>query len=85
MKSVKTSELKANLAKYLRMARSGETIEVLDRGQPVATIRGIEAETSFSTVPPLGDPRELSRLKSKVQSPPKTDVVGLLMDERRRR
>jgi|GEM_PF-2111065 len=85
MRSVKTSELKANLARYLRLAQAGETIEVLDRGRPIATLRGIGREGELVTLPPLKDPGELGRLKSKVVAPPRTDVVNLLLDDRRRR
>lgn len=38
MKSVKVSELKAKLAKYLRMVKQGEKITVLDRNLPIAEI-----------------------------------------------
>ena len=85
MKSVKVSELKANLAKYLRLARAGEAIEVLDRGRPIATLRGIGSEGELVTQPPAEDPAKLARLKSKVATPPKTDVVDLLIGDRRRR
>ena len=84
MRSVKTSELKANLAKYLRLARSGETIEVLDRGQPIAVIRGTEKHERLATIPPLKSADGLSKLKSEVEEVPKTDVVRLLLEDRRR-
>lgn len=38
MKSVKVSELKASLSKYLRMAGRGTRIVVKDRDEPVAEI-----------------------------------------------
>lgn len=82
MRSVKTSELKAKLAKYLKMARQGETIEVLDRGQPIAVIRGVENKDSLATIPPLCDPAGLAKLKSKIDRTPKTDIVSLLLDDR---
>ncbi|MBI4405605.1 MAG: type II toxin-antitoxin system prevent-host-death family antitoxin [Deltaproteobacteria bacterium] len=84
MKSVKTSELKANLAKYLRLVRSGEMIEVWDRGHPIAVIGGIEKNHGFTTIPPLKNPADISKLKSEVAKAPKTDVVRLLLGHRRR-
>lgn len=84
MKSVKISELKANLAKFLRMVRGGETIEVLDRGRPIAVIRGTEKVDELRTIPPLKDPSGLAKLKSQVEHPPKLDVVQLLLEDRRR-
>ncbi|MEO7714233.1 MAG: type II toxin-antitoxin system prevent-host-death family antitoxin [Gemmatimonadaceae bacterium] len=38
MKSVKVSELKANLSRYLRMAAEGNRILVTDRDDPIAQI-----------------------------------------------
>ncbi|HUQ19852.1 MAG TPA: type II toxin-antitoxin system prevent-host-death family antitoxin [Gemmatimonadaceae bacterium] len=38
MKSVKVSELKANLSRYLRMAAQGNRIVVTDRDEPIAQI-----------------------------------------------
>lgn len=38
MKSVKVSELKANLSRYLRMAAEGNRILVTDRNDPIAQI-----------------------------------------------
>ena len=38
MKSVKVSELKANLSRYLRMAAEGNRIVVTDRDDPIAQI-----------------------------------------------
>ncbi|MBI2605330.1 MAG: type II toxin-antitoxin system prevent-host-death family antitoxin [Deltaproteobacteria bacterium] len=38
MKSVNIGVLKNELSKYLKMARAGETIVVMDRNEPVAEI-----------------------------------------------
>ena len=38
MASVPITELKAHLAKYLRMAQRGVEVQVLDRGVPVARL-----------------------------------------------
>lgn len=84
MRSVKTSDLKANLAKYLRLVRRGEAIEVLDRGNPIAVIRSADKTERWASVPPLKDPKGLSKLKSEVERSPKTDSVSLLLEDRRR-
>lgn len=41
MPSVPITELKANLAKYVRMARRGVEVQVLERGVPVARLVGV--------------------------------------------
>ncbi len=84
MKSVKTSELKANLAKYLGLVRRGETIEVLDRGQPIAIIRGANKLEGLATDLPLKAPQDLGKLKSDLEKVPSTDVVRLLLEDRRK-
>jgi prevent-host-death family protein len=38
MKTASVSELKAHLSKYLRVARRGGEVQVLDRGVPIARI-----------------------------------------------
>ena len=38
MLQAKISNLKNNLSKYLDLVRSGETVQVLDRDMPIATI-----------------------------------------------
>ncbi len=85
MKPVSSSELKAKLAKYLRMIREGEVIEVRDRGVPIAIIRGIERDAAFTTIPPSENAADIGKLVSKVKHPPKTDVVQLLMEDRRKK
>ena len=84
MKAVKTSEFKAKLAKYLRMVRNGEEIQILDRGIPIAKVLNTNATTEFKTRPPLKDPRSLSQLKSKVSPVTDWDVVDFLLEERRK-
>jgi prevent-host-death family protein len=44
MKSIKVSELKANLSRYLRMASRGARIVVTDREEPVAQLGPLEGE-----------------------------------------
>jgi prevent-host-death family protein len=43
MRAVKIATLKAKLSEYLRAAKSGETIRILDRHREVATLTGVSA------------------------------------------
>ena len=38
MRSIGIRELRQNASKYLRLVREGETIQVTDRGEPIAMI-----------------------------------------------
>mgnify|MGYP003406641413 CR=1 FL=1 len=42
MKSASVTELKAQLAHYLRMVRRGTEVQILERGVPIARLVGIE-------------------------------------------
>jgi prevent-host-death family protein len=42
MKTASVTELKAQLAHYLRMVRRGTEVQVLERGVPIARLVGIE-------------------------------------------
>ncbi len=55
MRTVAITELKAHLAKYLRLARRGEEVQVLDRGVPVARLVGLGEDLR-------GDDARLQRL-----------------------
>ena len=85
MKAVKTSEFKAKLAKYLRMVRTGEEIQILDRGIPIAKVLNSSSIADFKTRSPVKDPKSLSQLKSKVSPIEEFDVVAFLLEERRKR
>ncbi len=85
MKQVKTAELKAKLSEYLRLVRRGESVTVLDREQPIARIvpyvsgPALRVRPGRRSAPRLGDvplPRPLGV---------KSDVVAMLLADRRRR
>ncbi len=42
MRSIGVRELRQNASKYLRLVEAGETIEVTDRGRPVAHLTPLE-------------------------------------------
>ena len=46
MRTVNIATLKAKLSEYLRLARSGETVRILDRRRPVATLTGMPPSRS---------------------------------------
>lgn len=46
MRSIGIRELRQNASKYLREVRRGETVEVTDRGQPVARLVPVPEEES---------------------------------------
>lgn len=61
-------ELRQNLSVYLRRVKQGETLEVTERGLPVALLAPLKPETSTierwiaegKIRPAQGDPRELT-------------------------
>jgi prevent-host-death family protein len=80
MKQVRIAELKARLSEYLRSVRRGETVTVLDRDTPVATIVPIRQPGLRVRKPASGAPRP-----NRVLPPPsdlKFDVLKLLLEER---
>ncbi len=85
MKSIKSSEFKAKLAKYLRMVRHGEELQILDRGVAIARVTGITTGGAFLTIPAEKPSKELAKLVSKVVNPPDEDVVALLQEDRSKR
>ena len=46
MRSVNIATLKAKLSEYVRLARSGETVRIMDRRRPVATLTGMSPSRS---------------------------------------
>ena len=84
MKTVKTSEFKAKLAKYLRLARNGEEIQILDRGIPIAKVLG-SGSAEVKVRPAQKDPQQLSKLKSRARPILDFDVVDILVEDRRKR
>ncbi len=46
MKAVSISELKANLARYVRAVQRGTDVQILHRGRPVAVLSRVEADES---------------------------------------
>jgi prevent-host-death family protein len=82
MKKVGVADLKAKLSEYLRIARKGGEVVVMDRDQPVARI------VPYSTAPKLQVREPLRRYKNlgEIPLPPPAnldfDIVDLLLDDR---
>lgn len=53
MRTVNVATLKARLSEYLRLARTGESIRILDRRRPVATLSGIPMRESVNAASAL--------------------------------
>lgn len=51
---VAVTELRANLARWLSIARDGEEIVVTDRGTPVARLVGVEATSTIERLTAQG-------------------------------
>jgi len=49
MKTASVTELKAQLAHYLRMVRRGTEVQVLERGVPIARLVGIQPAAGRDT------------------------------------
>jgi prevent-host-death family protein len=81
MSDVRIADLKARLSEHLRSVRNGRTLTVLDRDTPVARI-----------VPYASQPLEIRKAQRRARDlklPPRparrTDSLGILLEDRRRR
>lgn len=85
--SVKIAQLKASLAKYLRLAQSGNEVIILDRTHPIAKIVPFKEDTPFKLerIKPALNPKDLAKLKGFRQKGAADDIVDLLLEERRSR
>ena len=84
MKSVSVSELKAKLARFLRLVKTGEEIEILERGSPIAKLTVLKNKTRLNTRQPLKNPKMLAKLHFKTKHESDFDIVDFLIQDRRR-
>jgi antitoxin (DNA-binding transcriptional repressor) of toxin-antitoxin stability system len=92
MQKATISQLKNRLSEYLRKVRSGETILVMDRDEPVARIERIEpGATGYDRIARLeaaglvrrgSRPLDLAALRRPAPAP-RASVVAALVEERR--
>ena len=57
MRTVTIAKLKARLSEYIRAARAGETIRILDRHQEVARLSGAHTRDGMRSTHTLVEPR----------------------------
>jgi antitoxin (DNA-binding transcriptional repressor) of toxin-antitoxin stability system len=88
--TVGVRELKNSLSRYLRLARAGSSIVVLDRGQPVALLSPVpdagEADTMAAHLAGLAA-RGLLRLPTTARHragrrPPRVDLAAAVAEDR---
>lgn len=83
MKTVTIAELRNRLSEYLRAVRSGETVLVLNRDQPVARILPAEsAPPPLEVRPPLPGSPPVGLIPRPSPLPLTRDVVDYLLEER---
>ena len=85
MKVVAVSEFKAKLAKYLRLVKTGEEIDIRDRGVPVAVLSSVKSASPIAFTPPRKDPARLAQMRFSVKLATTIDVVDFLLEDRKRR
>ena len=82
MKQVGIAELKAHLSEYLRAARGGQTVEVLDRDIPVARIVPIAKGTGLRVRKPASGAPALNRVALPRPLKSRIEILDLLLEER---
>jgi prevent-host-death family protein len=85
MKVAAISELKAKLARYIRLVKSGEDVEIRERGIPVARLTSIRKESVLAITPPRKNPDSLAKYRFSVKPISKFDVLDLILEDRAKR
>lgn len=85
MKAVKIADLKSRLSQHIRHVRAGGVLTVLDRNTPVARLVPIDDDADLVVTRPASDAPPLHRVKLPPPTKLTTDVVELLLRDRRRR
>lgn len=86
MKKTGLAEFKAHLAQFVRLAKSGEEIEIHDRGVPVALLKKAQSKNRGLVVtPPSKKPSLFSKFKFRTKLISTQDVVALLCEDRVKR
>jgi prevent-host-death family protein len=85
MKIAAVSELKAKLARYLRLIKAGEEVEIQERGVPIAVIRSIRKPIFLTIIPPRKRADLLGQLRFSVKPKMAFDIVNILIEDRRKR
>lgn len=85
MSQVPISVLKAKFSEYIRRVRKGESIEILDRGVPVAHLSKIQAAGEENLIIPAAGSIDLRKMKFHARMEGPEDVLDLLFEERGKR
>ena len=78
------ADLKAKLSEYLRIARKGGEVTVMDRDQPVARIVPYAASPKLQVREPLRRYKNLGEIPLPAPAVLDFDIVDLLLEDRRR-
>jgi len=83
MSTVPIAELKARLSRYVRLARRGGSVTVLNRAEPVARLVPVgPTPRSLSVRPPKDGAPAPGRVPLPRRLKTRRDVVELLLEER---
>ena len=85
MKTAAISELKAKLSKYLRLVKSGEKVEIQERGVAIAMLVGPEKKSDLIIIPPRKDPKALKSFQFSFKRKLEVDPVEFLLEDRKKR
>ena len=87
LKTVNLATLKAELSRYVRAARAGEEVIVLDRQTPVAKLVPYREEhpSKLLVHKPAADPAGLAAMKLPPIPRKRIDSVAVLLEDRRQR
>jgi prevent-host-death family protein len=85
MKIAAISELKAKLARYIRLVKSGEEVEIREHGVPVARLIAAQKDSPMGIVSPSKTPSSLAKFRFSVKPKAKFDVLDLLLEDRSKR
>jgi prevent-host-death family protein len=87
-RSVNIAKFKAHLSRYLRAVRGGQELVITDRDRPVARIVPYteqDRRPQLQVREPILDPAELKHLRFSPVPGVKTDIVGVLLEDRAKR
>ena len=78
------SDFKAKLSSYLRLVKSGEQIEIQDRGLTVAVLSGLPHEEEQLVIPASKSPKIFSKTQARVTLKG-ADPIQILFEDRKKR
>jgi prevent-host-death family protein len=85
MKVAAISEFKSKLARYLRLVKAGEQIEIQERGVPVAIVHPIKKTSSLLILQPRKKAALLGQMSFSLKPKMNFDIVKDLIEERKKR